>query len=269
MAIYYPPPSPYLGAGQPLTSEKLPPVLTAVQVDEPPHDQRQWFYRVVNLWNPPLPQPIQLGALSPSISTSRTDTPNPISWANLFIIARTWDRPQGPTQPPRSPPFTTGATVTVNQPPYDGRQWFFKVRAIWDLPTPQPRQLLPLNPQLEAVPVSNPPFRTISPAFYSILAVWNIPSPLTPDQVIPRKGPITASVFSDAIIEAGAATDSLGDRVTFVDAITEAGTPSDSAGSLSTGWVNQPAAGGTWTKSGAAGGTWTKSAPAGGTWTKQ
>lgn len=265
---FYPPPLTNIGGAQPLTPRKLAPSITAVEVDNPPFDQRQWFTRVLQIWNAPPPLPQVLGPINPSVTNVAINNPNPISYANLYLIARTWDPPQGPVLPPVSPPFTSGAAVTANNPPFDGRQWFFKVRAIWDLPVPQPVQKLPLNPQLEAVPVNNPPFNSRHPNLYTILSIWNLPAPLTVQQAYPSHKPITSSVFTDAVTESGSASDAASQFVVFANSVTEAGNASDTVGSSGSAWSKDNPAGGTWTKQTPDGGTWTKVTTPGGTWTK-
>lgn len=269
MPGYYPPPPVNIGGAQPFTPRKLAPSITAVQVDQPPFDQRRWFDRITQIWNAPPPLPQLHGPINPTVTNVSVNNPpfglpNP----NLYVIVRAWDISGWPVPLPESPPFTPGVAVTVNNPPFDGRQWFYRLVQIWNAPPAQPTQGRLLNPQLTAVVVNNPPFRRLDPAFNAILAAWNIPAPPTPRQLQPSKSPITASVFTDHVTETGNAADSLGVTTTYANGITEAGSAADTVTSINSGWSQTPPSGGTWTKQNPSGGTWGQTPPSGGTWTK-
>lgn len=269
MPGYYPPPPVNIGGAQPFTPRKLAPSITAVQVDQPPFDQRKWFYRLIQIWNAPPPLPVVLGPINPTVTNvSVNNPPFGLPSPNLYVIVRAWDISGWPVPLPESPPFTPGVAVTVNNPPFDQRNWFFKLRSIWDIAPPLPVQKLPLSPQFEAVVVNNPPFRTLDRSFGVIVANWNIPAPPVIGQIMPRKSPITASVFTDHVTETGNAADSLGVTTTYANGITEAGSASDTVTSINSGWSQTSPSGGTWTRQNPSGGTWGQTPPSGGTWTK-
>ncbi len=157
MAIFYPPPPPFVGGQQPHAPKPLPASIEAVPVDEPPHQhpaRSPALSAIVRAWDPPPPNAF-LGGRQPL---------QPLLPSELF--------PPGPSNPPFSHPARTAALQSL-------------LRA-WDPPPPDPRfdgrqALSPrrLAPAIIAVPVSDPPFRhpARTAALQAIMRAWDPPPP--------------------------------------------------------------------------------------------
>ena len=94
MAIYYPPPPPFIGGTQPLAPRKLPPSETAVPENAPPFTGSARpiaaMAKVWISWIPPPPEPQTPWKLAPSILAVPEDNP-PFglrSW--LGAVLQTW-----------------------------------------------------------------------------------------------------------------------------------------------------------------------------------
>lgn len=57
MALYYPPPPPFVGGRQPLDARDLPASIVAVAADDPPFGIRPWLLAVLRAWEPSPPRP--------------------------------------------------------------------------------------------------------------------------------------------------------------------------------------------------------------------
>lgn len=167
MAVFYPPPQPFIGGRQPLAPRVLPPSITAVPVNNPPFSiwQRTVQYlEISRAWDAPPPnpflggrQPLAPAQLAPSITAVPVNNP---PFGKLFpqvLLARLWI--PIPPQPPTAPLLVfTSAPVQFIPGPQNLQpifQWW--VRAV--LPTlPAPKQISSVdNPPIVSIGI--PPYQ--------------------------------------------------------------------------------------------------------------
>lgn len=175
MAIYYPPPQPYIGGRQPLEPGRLAPPLQVTPGDEPPRYSLVTFYAIVLKQWEPGPPPVQ-GSVGPQVKRVPA-TEESIGWASYVpqwpsIVAQTWI--PGPPHPPRTPstfPFPT--VVAVNDPPFGPWQTVW-VKSPYSIQGPtypwfQTRRAAGLAvPAVNDPPTRDPIYRSLS----TILAAW-------------------------------------------------------------------------------------------------
>jgi hypothetical protein len=174
MAIFYPPPNPFIGGHQPLDTIKLVP--PSVPVNNPPFGYQEnlnseIFETLKAAWQPPpfyyywpLPKQIISGAAAVSQP-----------WTNPWLagIIASWQ--PAPPQPQQTPQRQI-VSVPVNNPPSYDPQWFLEqINLAW-----QPASQYPPAPaQLpQGAPVNNPP--GVNPAwlYENLNSQWQSGPPL-------------------------------------------------------------------------------------------
>lgn len=160
MAIFFPPPSPHIGASQPLTPRDLPPQITAVPVNDPPFAtglrwSTEWL-QLLQLWDPGPAAPTQARKLSPGIPGQSVDRP-PVTTETLpYLLLRQWDPPDPP--PRQKGPLSPGIPgQSINNPPLVYRVLQNEIARLWDAPPPEPVQNGNLSPGIPGQSIDNPP----------------------------------------------------------------------------------------------------------------
>lgn len=180
MAIYRPPPSPFVGGHQPLAPADLPPAVTAVAVDDPPFvgsaRRLQPLTTLRYAWVPPPPPPQVAWKLSPSLEAVAEDQPPFGQRAWLSRVLSTWQLPFLRLSPAGK--LVPQEIVAVDNPPSDPRRWWSVVLQAWQPPPPAPQVAWKLSSGLLDVPVDVPPFGLRS-WMVGVLQVWQPGPPRT------------------------------------------------------------------------------------------
>lgn len=136
MAIYHPPPSPFVGGRQPLDPDRLPPAIAAVPVEDPPFSGRRAVALDVvrRAWEPEAPLP-WLARYVPQ-GAPLVDAPPVGGRAWLPAVLRAWD----PVPFPRDTRRRYVPQPVADAPPVGGRAWLPVVVRAW-LPEIVPREL--------------------------------------------------------------------------------------------------------------------------------
>jgi len=170
MAIYRPPPSPFIGGWQPLAPRQLPPSELDVAVHDPPLTGSArspvQLAIILQAWRPPPPQPWY----PRYVPTELVEPPiNARLW--LSGILRTWDpAPPLPTLPRKLPLDATA--VVERDPPFGQRAWLSAVLQAWQPGPPSALRVRMLVPVAEEEVLLN-----ARPWLPIILRSWQIDPP--------------------------------------------------------------------------------------------
>ena len=146
MAVFRPPPSPHIGASQPLEPRKLPPSITAVPEDNPPFGiPIPSFGLILRSWQPGPPRPWFGWSVPASIEAVPEDNP-PFGIPHPAFSSIIFQWQPGPPMPwmgwKVNPTFEA---VPEDNPPFAVRSWLSPILVMWEpliyLP-PQPGKII-------------------------------------------------------------------------------------------------------------------------------
>jgi hypothetical protein len=167
LAIFYPPPNPFVGGRQPLEPiKKVPP---SVPVDLPPRYRLDWLLAQLNLaWQPGPPLP----PATPDTQIISVPVNNPPSYDPQWLLeqlALAWQSP--PAQLPPQVFLLPQQVVVAAYVPYSITQWMSEVVAAWQPLPPQPQASVPTR----IVSVDNPPPTAYAALYGELTQAWVLP----------------------------------------------------------------------------------------------
>ncbi len=181
MAIYRPPPPPFIGGAGPLLPRRLPPSELAVPVNDPPASSGlrnvALLAIVVGMWQPSLlglPQGRARFGVQPGPVVA--DDPSFTSRTALPTIVATWEPPPPAPQAPKKIPAALLA-VAEDDPPFTSRDTRPTILTAWEPLPPAPQVAKKIPPSVLAVPADDPAF-TSRTSLPTILDAWQPPPPL-------------------------------------------------------------------------------------------
>ena len=181
MALFYPPPQPFIGAWQPLEPRKLTP--PSVPVNNPPGYRQDGLLVQINAsWILPFQYPPSLqllvqGFVAPSVNPPYTTT------ALLAQINLAWQ--PGPPQPPVGQRLTPPSVPVNNPPGYSVQPLAQQIVAAWQPYLLQPQVLETITPPQS---VDNPPGYRLDSALTEFNLAWQLPFQMPPPLVLMPQG---------------------------------------------------------------------------------